>query len=427
MRVPVRKRITHSLTWERVRLELRRSVASAVLVACGVAVAVGAMSVIFGKIHVRWPWQHTETYQFALADVTGVLPHQNEVRVAGLRVGTITATKLKGGAATLTVSIDPKYGQLYRDARVKLRPQTALQDMYLDVVSRGTPAAGRLSESQPLPVTQSQGSVDVASVLDAFNGDTRVHLTQLIDELGVGLDDNGDQLKAAFVALFPFVKAASRLAGQVAVQRTATARLVHNARLITAELGRRDEQLTALIRDGSATVTALGEHERQVGETLDQLPPTLSQLRTSFATLRVTLGALGPALRSLRPTAAALQRGLSDLQRVARAADPALVSLRRPIRALLPLTRALGPTTSALSRATEALAPQTPRLNRITRRMVPCELAIQKFFAWTPSVFKFSDAHGVFPRGEAVVGTEIAGGTVHSPNLTRGTSCTDSE
>jgi hypothetical protein len=54
--------------------------------------------------------------------------------------------------------------------------------------------------------------------------------------------------------------------------------------------------------------------------------------------------------------------------------------------------------------------------------VVPCELAVQKFFAWTMSVAKFSDAtSGNFPRGQQVYGTSSLG--IPDPGLKSGASC----
>ena len=83
--------------------------------------------------------------------------------------------------------------------------------------------------------------------------------------------------------------------------------------------------------------------------------------------------------------------------------------------ALRSLVRALRPTASDLAGAFSALRPQAPRYDRITAALVPCELAVQKFFQWTPSVFKFSDAQGAYPRGESV--------DANDAQLTKTSSC----
>jgi hypothetical protein len=87
------------------------------------------------------------------------------------------------------------------------------------------------------------------------------------------------------------------------------------------------------------------------------------------------------------------------------------------VRRLSPLSAALAPTAASLASAFTSLEPAAPRLDRVTAAIVPCELAVQKFFQWTPSVFKFSDAQGAYPRGESVDASDA--------QLVRAPSCTD--
>ena len=97
-------------------------------------------------------------------------------------------------------------------------------------------------------------------------------------------------------------------------------------------------------------------------------------------------------------------------------ATPSLRALRRPLPGLSRLVSALAPTAQGLDQAFAELAPQAPRLDRITKAIVPCELAVQKFFANTLSLMKFYDARGLIPRGQTVDGTT---------NMKAGKSCAD--
>ncbi|MCW3040824.1 MAG: Mammalian cell entry related domain protein [Solirubrobacterales bacterium] len=425
MRPHVRQRMTHSLSADRLRLEARRSKKSALVLLVGVILGATAIGTVFHNAHIRMPWQSADKIQIAVADATGVLPKQNEVRISGLRVGTITGSRLQGDHAVLTLDIDPKYAPIYHDADIRLRPQTPLADMYVDIVNRGTKASGKLTSGQVLAASQTRGNVDVGAVLNTFNADTRSRMTTLINQLGTGLSNNGEHLKVAFVELFPFLQSAKRLTHQTATRGRITRALVHNLRLLTDELGSRDQQLTALVRDGSTTVSQIGNNRASLTSIIAQLPTTFGQLQRTLSTVRGTLDTVDPALVALRPAARALAPGLAALQDIATGGTPALGALQAPIRDLQPLVQDLRPTSVSLRRAVSDLRPQVPQLDRITRRIVPCELAVQKFFQWTPSVFKFSDANGIFPRGEGVVGTEVAGGTIHDQNLTRGSSCAD--
>ena len=79
--------------------------------------------------------------KFEMADVTGVVPNRAEVRFYGIEAGKITDAQLIDGHAVLTATVATKFGQVYKNATAQLRPNTALEDMYLDVTNRGTPSA----------------------------------------------------------------------------------------------------------------------------------------------------------------------------------------------------------------------------------------------------------------------------------------------
>jgi hypothetical protein len=79
--------------------------------------------------------------------------------------------------------------------------------------------------------------------------------------------------------------------------------------------------------------------------------------------------------------------------------------LRSVIARLSPLTAQAKPLSQELAQAFGQLRPSATRLDQITAAVVPCELAVQKFFVWTASVFKFHDAQTFYPRAEAVPGT----------------------
>lgn len=419
-----RQYLSDGLSRERIKLELRRSVRPVITYIAAAAVALTAFGILLSHVAVTLPWQHPRSYQIAVPDAAGVQPGVQEVRISGLKVGQITGLRLTGGQAVLTISVDNQYPPLYRNAQVELRPQTPLQDMYLDIVSRGTPTAGVLRGGQVLPAGRANLEVDTGIVLDAFDAPVRARLQTLIDELSAGMADHGAQLRGAFVALAPFLNATASFSRQFAIRGFLTRRLVHNLTLLTGVLGSREGELTRLVADGAATLSATSATGPQLSSTIAQLPPTLTQLQSTFATLRAALGQVDPALTALRPAAAALAPGLRALRRIAVSANPALIALQAPVQRLRPLAQSLPATAYSLRGGLATLLPQAPRLDRITAKVVDCETALQGFFQNTPSVFKLSDAYGVLPRGDGAFGTELTGGLIHDPSLTFGPSCT---
>jgi virulence factor Mce-like protein len=402
---------------DRVALEARRAARPLGIYIAALAAALAVSAVILHNIGATLPWSHAYEVRVAVDDAKGVTTGTDQVRIAGVPVGRITAIDLVHGRPVLTATIDHRYAPLYRDARLQLRPQTALDDMYLDIVDRGHAGAGALTAGRIVPAARTATPVDIGKVLDVFGTDTRAQMKRALDEVSVGLPHHGADLRATFASLAPFLQSAHRLTAQFATRRRYTARLVHNLRLLTEELAGRSDQLAGLVHAGSTTFTTVGANAGPFASLIDELPPTLVRLRASFATLRGALGDLDPALDSLRPVAGSLAGGMRSLQSFSRAALPALRALDTPVRRLNPLAGALRPTSTSLAAAFATFEPQSPRLDHVTAAIVPCELAVQKFFQWTPSVFKFSDGQGAYPRGESVYANDA--------QLTKAPSCAD--
>jgi len=391
----------------RLAIEIRRGRAGFIALLALIALTVGSVVVIGSGLRLNLPGAATYTARVAVDDAKGVVSAKQQVRISGLPVGKITKAELVDGRPVLTIKMKGKYGPLYRDARLRLRPKTPLDDLYLNVESRGHKSAGRLDEGDILDAERTRAPVDIGRVLDAFDADTRVRLEQAVDELGRGLPDHGAQFRATLVKLAPFLQAAQRLTAVTAVRRGHMRRLVHNLTLMMQELGRRDRQLRQLARGGGEALGELGASEASLSRLLAELPPTLRQLKPTFAVLRATADELDPALDALVPSARAMPSGLNALRAFSVEAQPSLRALRRPLPALTGLVQALRPTTISLDQAFAKLRPQAPRLDRITTAVVPCELAVSKFFQNTVSLTKFSDARGLIVRGQTVNGADL--------------------
>jgi phospholipid/cholesterol/gamma-HCH transport system substrate-binding protein len=401
--IEVRNRRSERINRARLELEVKRAVQPAVVVALGALV--GLACALYIGVHVSKTLL-ASTYQvrFAVADATGVVEGKNDVRYKGIPAGTITKVETAGTQPVLTVQVQKKYGRIYRDAKAALRPNTALQDMYLDVLDRGTPASGVATVDHPVPVGGTGTAVNLADVLNVFRADERARLRALLDNFGNGLRDRGASLRAAFTQAVPFLQVAGRVSDQLARRRPMTQRLVHNMAVLTTELGRRDKELRRLVYDGSATLTTLKDGSADLDATLGQLPPTLAAIDSSFAAVRGVLGDVNGAVHSLQPVAGRLPVSLAAVRRLNRSAAPAVRALQSPVQRLVPFAQSLVPLSRNLSSAVVALRPQVDTIDLVTKRLAGCKRGIQGFFQWDASMSKYGDVRGPVPRGNVAVG-----------------------
>lgn len=423
MDIDVLDRLTERVTRTRVEVEVRRSLRPLAVIAVGAAVGLACWLFILSNIGAGW-FGEEHKVRFAVADATAVVAGRHDVEIKGVEVGTITKTELVGGRAVLTATIRGAHGKIYKDARAQLRPNTALQDMRLDIIDRGTAAAGEADPEHPIPARQTESSTNIETVLQAFDPRVRAHLRGLLTDLGGGLEDQGDALRETFVSITPFINAAVKLSDELAVRSSRTRRLVTNVATLTDELGRREALVRRLTRDGSATLTSLAAGSGDLERTLQQLPPTLDEVDRSFAALRGVLPAVDAAVVDLNPVAKELPGGLKAARALSVDADPALTALREPVRRLRPLARALSPFAADASRAVAALLPQVGAIDHATRTVADCTLGIYGFMHWTASVAKFIDARGVVPRGDAELSLSSAtGGAAKDPNVHAARGC----
>ena len=416
--------MSRGLSRERVSIELARSRRSLAVLGVLAAVSVATAVLMASKLDVRLPGSRQLTFHVEVRSAFGVDAGRTRVTVAGVPAGTITAAKLAGGRAVLTVSVRRSFGPIYRDARLALRPHSQLQDMALDVTSRGTAAAGTVHAADVLPGVQTHTTVPVSEVLDLFGSPTRQRLAVLLQQLGAGLQDRGASMRQAFAQLAPFLVEAGRLSRVIAARDRLTRRLVHNARLMFGELGTREAQLASLTANASRTLTATASERAALGDALEQLPGTLATLRDTFAVLRGSLGHVDPALSELRAPVAQLPAALRSLRHVATAANPVISQLSPSVSALAPAVRALQPVARDLDTTMTALSPQIPRLDKVTRDVIPCRDAINKFFQNTVSFYKFTSVPGPVGRSELIFGSGSALGAA-SPTAFVPTMCYD--
>ncbi|HEX6388032.1 MAG TPA: MlaD family protein [Solirubrobacteraceae bacterium] len=419
--IEVRDSVGHTDHRARLALEARRGARPLVTILIGAAVGL-AIAVFIATNVSRTLLSKTREMSFVVNDATGVVKGADEVRVKGIPAGTITKVELADGQARITAKVQRKYGEVYRDARAELRPNTALQDMYLNIVDRGTKAAGAL-DGEPLPAGQTHVAVDINDVLGTFKAPVRQRLHTLVDQLGNGMADRGARLRTAFAQFIPFIQDAGKISRQLAAREPLVRRLVHNTAVLTSTIAARQRRLDTLVDSGSRTLATLRDARGNLGATLDALPATLRAVDSSFTALRGVLPDVDTAVRSLGPVAGRLPGALDDLQRLNASAAPAVAKLRAPVQELTPLSAALRPVSHDLAATLDALQPQVPVIGKVTRDVADCKRGVVGFFQWNLSLGKYGDSRGPYPRGNLAVGAQSSS-LLNDPSEFFGTNCT---
>jgi ABC-type transporter Mla subunit MlaD len=406
--IEVRDHRTERLNRARITLELKRSLRSGIIVAlsliAGAYIALRIADDIGSNVGVS-----TQSVSFLVSNASDVVAQSDEVRFLGIPAGRISSVEMTPRGPLITASFNSQYGHIYRNARAVIRPNTALEDMYLDIVYPGTKSSGLAGTAKPLPADQTDTSVNVDDVLNVFGADTRASLRTLLDNLGNGLADRGASLREGFVDAVPFIEVAGRLSAQLAERAPLVRQLVHNAAVLTDDLGQNQASLRQLITSGSATLTTLEDGSQNLNATLADLPPTLTDLKSSLSSVSGVVGTVDTAIKSLYPVANDLPTSLAAVRRLSASASPAVQALQTPVQRLVPLAQQLVPLSANLSTTVSRLLPQVPALSKLIGDLAGCRTGVQGFFEWNPSLAKYGDERGQSPRGNVALGAQSSG------------------
>jgi phospholipid/cholesterol/gamma-HCH transport system substrate-binding protein len=255
-----------------------------------------------------------DTYYAAFSEAGG-LKANDEVRVAGVRVGKVKKVELRDSSVRVELKVDKgvRFGTA-TGAAIKVK--TLLGAMYLGLEPAGR---GQLKKGSEIPVKRTTSPYDV---VQAFSGlaetSDRIdkqRLTASLKTLGALTQNTPEEFKAALSGL-------SHLSRNIAARDQQLNTLLRNTKKVSTVLGDRSSDLVTLMREG------------------DQLFRALSARRQSVHDLLVATSQLSVQLTGLvRDTRADLKPALDHLGRVVDVLNKNQDNLDNSLRLLAPFYR----------------------------------------------------------------------------------------
>lgn len=251
------------------------------------------------------------TYQAEFREAAGLKPN-DEVRVAGVKVGEVTEVGLAGDHVEVRFRVKDAWVGNRTTAAIKIKTLLGQKNLVLDPVGNG-----ELNPDQPIPVERTSSPYDVTAVFNDLAGT-------------VGAIDTG-QLAQAFRTLSETLGASApsdvRTAfnGIAALSQTLASRddelvkLFQNTNKVSKTLGERSSQIQSLIRDGTTLLKELNDRKDAIAKLFSGVKNLSIQLRGLVAENQKTLG---PALDQLDRVATVLQRNQGRLEDSLRLAGP---------------------------------------------------------------------------------------------------------
>lgn len=309
----------------------------------------------------------------ALVPTSASLTPGSRVTMSGVEVGSVTSVERQGLGALVGFEItDERVIPLPADSRARVRLRTAAGENYLEI------EPGRSSEELQadavLPAEQAAEYVDADRILSVLKGRSRERARRLIQGLGGALEGRGERLNALLGGAAGSLKVGSRVVEVLAEQREQVGRLVEQLGEVADAVGARGADIKDLAKRGLVAFRAIARQDDALRKLLDELPPTLSVVRTATSTLgSVSTNAspvvanaahavreLDPAVRLLRPATEEGKKVLARLGAAAPGLEQTLARLRAVARPGAEALPKVGKTLCHVNPMLEYLKPYTP-------------------------------------------------------------------
>ena len=252
-----------------------------------------------------------DTYYASFSEAGG-LKANDEVRVAGVRVGKVQSVELAGDHVRVEFNVENgiEFGP---ESSANIKVKTLLGAMYLALVPSGD---GQMEEGAEIPVSRTTSPYDV---VEAFSGlaDTSERidtdeLTRSLDTMTALMEDTPEEFQAA-------LRGMSALSRNIAARDEQLNELLGNMEKVSRVLADRNGDLVTLMEDGDKLFRALVARREAVH---DLLVATSQLSRELTLLVRQTRADLKPALDHLDNVLDTLNKNQENLDNSLRLMAP---------------------------------------------------------------------------------------------------------
>lgn len=252
-----------------------------------------------------------DTYYAAFAE-SGGLKTNDEVRIAGVRVGKVNSVELDGDHVRVTFKVDSgeEFGP---DTHAAIKVKTLLGAMFLSLEPAG---AGQMKEETTIPLERTTAPYDV---VEAFEGLASTSEEINTDQLAASLTTLADLTRNTPEEFRAALDGVTRLSANVAARDGEINTLLVNLEKVSKVLDDRDQDIVALMRDADVLFRALVKRREAVHNLLTSTS-TLSRELTLL--VKQSRADLKPALTHLENVVNVLNKNEDNLDNSLRLMAP---------------------------------------------------------------------------------------------------------
>ncbi|MCZ4500313.1 MAG: Phospholipid/cholesterol/gamma-HCH transport system substrate-binding protein [Marmoricola sp.] len=233
----------------------------------------------------------------------------DEVRLAGVKIGSVSSIGLKDGK--VKVVFKTKDGFIGNQSKVSIELKTLLGAKFVGIDSIGTT---KQKSSDPIPLSRTTSPFDVypafTELTEKVDAIDTTSLAKALNTLSSAFSQTPQSVKTVLSGL-------SRLSTTIASRDATLKELLARANQVTTTLADRNTQLTKLFQDGNLLLQELNARRDQIHELLIETSALSIQLEGLVSDNQKTIGPLldnlQQVLKLLNDNQASLDQGLALL------------------------------------------------------------------------------------------------------------------
>ncbi|MGK2877189.1 MAG: MlaD family protein [Solirubrobacterales bacterium] len=258
-----------------------------------------------------------------------------QVRIAGVKVGTVASVERGDGSTTKVVmNLDDKALPIRQDAAARIRFRIFLEGNPFVDLQPGTPGSPEIESGGSIPAAQTAGPVQLDQVLSSVNSDARTGLENVFTEIGTALNTKGtpaenktqdDEVKD--------------LTGAEALNRAfryGPEGFKGGARLFDALIGYNDDDQLTVLRGFRDFNTAINDRETQIVPLIADFATTMGAFADDEVALAEATRQFSRLAYESEPTLRQLNQLLPQLTRWSNTIAPNLKEIPATVRAAYP-------------------------------------------------------------------------------------------
>ena len=243
------------------------------------------------------PGGKTTKYHARFTDVTGLLPG-NEVRIAGVKVGSVAGISLKGDQADVTLRMEGGH-QITKGNTLQVRYRNLVGERYIAIVE-GVGSSEAMPAGSTVPVDRTEPALDLTVLFNGFRPLFQALDPKTINDVSFEIIQT---LQGEGGTVDTLLARTASLTNSLADKDAVIGRVVDNLTTVLATVDQRDTELSNLViqlrrlsQGFAQDRTQIGDSIAGIGDLTDATAGLLAGIRPSLRTDIKSLGGLAANL-----------------------------------------------------------------------------------------------------------------------------------